>query len=84
MKQMTADEKFFADIKSFTSIIDKLNDPNDEIKFTKDEKTKLTFRLKENVDHMRKQVKKGFFIKRWFYKSILNQYNSILENHFKD
>jgi hypothetical protein len=84
MKQMAADEKFFMDVKTFNSIIDKLNDPNDEVKFTKDEKTKLVFRLKENVTHMSKQINKGFFIKRWFYKSVYNQYNNMLENHFKD
>ncbi len=84
MKQMASEEKFFADVKSFNSIIDKLNDPTDEVKLTKDEKTKLVFRLKENVEHMGKEVKKGFFIKRWFYKSILNQYKSLLENHFND
>jgi hypothetical protein len=83
-KQMAADEKFYTDVKSFNSIIDKLNDPNDEVKFTKDEKTKLVFRLKENIEHMKKQINKGFFIKRWFIKSIYNQYNNLLENHFKD
>ena len=84
LKQMSADEKFYNDVKSFNSIIDKLNDPSEEVKFTKDEKTKLVFRLKENIEHMNKEIKKGFFIKRWFYKSILNQYSSLLENHFNN
>jgi hypothetical protein len=84
LKQMTADERFYADLKSFNSIIDKLNEGSDEIKLTKDEKTKLVFRLKENVDHMKKQASKGFFIRRWFYKSAYSQYDKLLQNHFID
>lgn len=84
LKQMASDERFFADLKSFNSIIDKLNDGNDEIKLTKDEKTKLVFRLKENVDYMKKRANKGFFIKRWFYKSAYSQYDNLLNNHFID
>lgn len=84
-KQMSADERFYTDLRSFNSIIEKLNDPAaDEIKLTKDEKTKLVFRLKENIDNMKKKVNKGFIVKRWFFKSIFNQYNSLFENHFKD
>jgi hypothetical protein len=84
LKQMTSDERFFADLKSFNSIIEKLNSETDEIKLTKDEKTKLVFRLKENVDHMKKQSAKGFFLKRWFYKSAYSQYDKLLQNHFTD
>ncbi|MFA7227960.1 MAG: hypothetical protein WC061_02910 [Melioribacteraceae bacterium] len=84
LKQMTSDERFFADLKSFNSVIDKLNAGTDEIKLTKDEKTKLVFRLKENVDHMKKQAGKGFFLKRWFYKSAYSQYDKLLQNHFTD
>jgi hypothetical protein len=84
LKQMTSDERFFSDVKSFNSIIDKLNEGSDEVKFTKDEKTKLVFRLKENVDHMKKQASKGFFLKRWFYKSAYTQYDNILKNHFTE
>lgn len=81
-KQMSADERFYTDLRSFNSIIEKLNDPSDEIKLTKDEKTKLVFRLKENINHMKKKISKGFFLTRWFYKSVYNQYNNLFENHF--
>ena len=84
LKQMSADERFAADMKSFNSIIDKINEGGDEIKLTKDEKTKLVFRLKENVNHMKKQAGKGFFIRRWFYKSAYSQYDKLLQNHFTD
>ena len=82
LKQMEADERFYADIKSFNSIIDKLNEGNDEIKFTKDEKTKLVFNLNNNVAELKKRASKSFFITRWFYKSAYKQYESILQKHF--
>jgi hypothetical protein len=63
---MSADERFYTDLRTFNSIIDKINDPTDEIKLTKDEKTKLVFRIKENVDHMKKQITKGFFLNDGF------------------
>lgn len=84
LKQISADEKFFSDVRSFNSIVDKLNTPEYEIKFTKEEKTKLVFRLKENVDHLENQIKKSGFLKRWLYKSAYKQYNSLLEKYFND
>lgn len=84
LKQMSADERFYGDIRAFNSIIDKLNEPVEEIKFTKEEKTKLVFRLKENVEHLQKQLKNAGFIKRWLYKSVYSQYKNLLQNHFND
>lgn len=84
LKQMSADEKFYGDIRAFNSIIDKLNESTDEIKFTKEEKTKLVLRLKENVEHIERQLKKSGFIKRWLLKSVYNQYKNLLQNHFND
>ena len=84
LKQMSADERFYNDIRTFNSITDKLNGSSEEIKLTKEEKTKLTFRLKENTDHLRKKLKNAWFIKKWLYKSIYTQYESLLTNHFSD
>ncbi len=84
LKQISADEKFYADVRSFTSIVDKLNSSDLEIKLTKEEKTKLAFRLKENVDHMGKQIKSSGFLKRWLYKSAYNQYKILLDNYFSN
>ncbi len=84
LKQMSTDEKFYTDLRSFNSIVDKLNSSDEEIKFTKEEKTKLAFRLKENIDHTKKLMSKGFFIKRWLYKSVHAQYKNLLETHFTD
>lgn len=84
IKQMTTDEKFFQDVRSFKSILEKLQSGESEMKFTKDESTKLAFRLKENLGNMKKEMKKGFFIKRWIYKSAYNQFAGLIETHFSD
>jgi hypothetical protein len=84
LKQMSGDSKFFAEEKAFNSIIEKLNQGDDTIKFTKDEKTRLTHQLKQNSEFMKKEMKKSWFIKKWLYKSIYKQYDSLLERHFKD
>ncbi len=84
LKQVSGDSRFFAEEKVFNSIIDKLNQSEEIVKFTKDEKTRLTNQLKQNSDFMKKEMKKSWFIKKWLYKSLFNQYDNILEKHFKD
>ncbi|MDT3696331.1 MAG: hypothetical protein ROY99_08040 [Ignavibacterium sp.] len=84
LKQVAGDSKFFAEEKAFNSIIEKLNQSDDVIKFTKDEKTRLTNQLKQNSDFMKKNMKKSWFLKKWLYKSLYNQYDNLLEKHFKD
>ncbi len=84
LKQMSGDSKFFAEEKAFNSIIEKLNQGNDVVKFTKDEKTRLTHQLKQNSEFMKKEMKKSWFLKKWLYKSIYKQYDNLIEKHFKD
>ncbi|HMN48173.1 MAG TPA: hypothetical protein PKD67_03480 [Ignavibacteriaceae bacterium] len=84
LKQMSGDDKFFAEEKAFNSIIGKLNQAEGTIKFTKDEKIRLTHQLKQNSDFMKKEMKKSWFFKKWLYKSLYNQYDNLLEKHFKD
>lgn len=84
LKQMSGDDKFFAEEKAFNSIITKLNAAEGTIKFTKDEKIRLTHQLKQNSDFMKKEMKKSWFFKKWLYKSLYNQYDNLLEKHFKD
>ncbi|MDX9923935.1 MAG: hypothetical protein RBS48_04160 [Ignavibacteriaceae bacterium] len=85
IKQMSDDNKYYEFVKSFQSIIDKIDaSAGDSIKLTKDEKTKLTFQLKENIKFIQGQVKNAWFIKKWLYKSMLTQYSALMENHFKD
>jgi hypothetical protein len=84
LKQIEGDNKFFAETRAFNSIIDKLNSNAETIKFTKDERTRLLHQLEENIKFLKNQVKKSWFLKKWLYKSMLNQYENILNIHFKD
>ncbi len=82
LKQIEGDNKYFSEIRSFNSILSKLESENDEIKLTKDERTKLKFMLEQNAKYLSDQVKKSWFIKKWMYKSLSNQYNNLLSKHF--
>ncbi len=84
INQMQGDEKFQPDIRVFNSIIEKLSNSLDEIKLTKDEKTKLVLQLKENVKYIQTQIKKSWIFKKWLYRSMYNQYNNILITHFNE
>ena len=77
VKQMETDDRLVKEVRIFNSIISKLNSNPDKVKFTKEEKTKLIFQLGENVKHLQKKVDKAWFLTKWFYKNMLNQYQSI-------
>lgn len=77
-KQMETDDRLVREVKTFGSIIQKLESGETKIKFTKEEKTKLNFQLNENVKHLQTKVDNAWFLTKWFYKNMLNQYNSIL------
>jgi len=83
LKQMEGDNKYFAEAKAFNSILNKINSDENPVKLTKDEKTRLTFQMKQNVEHIDKQMNSSWFIKKWIMKSLYNQYNSLLESHFR-
>ena len=83
LKQIEGDNKFFAEAKAFNAILEKLNTVEEQIKLTKDERTRLKFQLENNVKFLQKQLGKAWFFKKWLYKSMLKQYNLLLETHFK-
>lgn len=80
---MSSDDKYFAEVKAFNSILEKLNANADSVKLTKDEKIRLTNNIKQNMDYIRKQMDKSWFLKKWLMKSLYKQYADIYENHFK-
>ena len=84
LRQMNGDKKFYAETKAFNSILTKLELPDGTIKFTKDEKTRLTYQIKLNVEQIKKQMDKSWFIKKWLMKSLYTQYSNLLEVHFKN
>lgn len=83
LKQMEGNNQYFAETKAFNSILTKINSGDETIKLTKDEKTRLTFQMKQNVDHIKKQMNNSWFIKKWLMNSLYNQYNDLLNTHFK-
>lgn len=84
INQMQGDDRFFRDIKNFESIIEKIDSGEDPIKLTKEEKTKLVLQLKENVKHIKNQLNSAWFVKKWFLRSIYNQYHNLLNEHFSN
>lgn len=84
LKQIEGDSKFFNESRVFNSILEKLNGNSDSIKFTKEERTRLVHQLTENVKFLKKDLTKVGFIKKFLYKSMIKQYDNILEKHFND
>jgi hypothetical protein len=83
LKQIEGDPKFVAEIRTFNSLSEKLA-ADGVVKLTKEEKTKLALQLKENVKHLQTNMKKGWFIKRWLFKSMYVQYNNLYLKYFED
>ena len=84
LKQTEGDNRFFSETKAFGSILSKLDSGESTIKLTKDERMRLVHQLKNNIDYLNKEIKKSWFLKKWLYKSLYNQYSGLIENHFKD
>ncbi len=84
LKHMEGNNQFFAETKAFNSILNKISSDENPIKFTKDEKNRFTFQMKENVKHIEKEMRSSWFLKKWMMKSLYKQYNSLLTTHFRD
>jgi hypothetical protein len=84
LKQVEGDNRFFAEAKTFNSLLTKLSGSEPVIKLTKEELTKLKYQLDQNVKYLNDQVRKSWFIKKWMYRSMSNQYENILETHFRN
>lgn len=84
LKQIEGDNKFFAETRAFNSILEKLNGSSKSVKLTKEERTRLVHQLTENVKFLKKDLPKVGFIKKFLYKSMIKQYDNILEKHFKN
>jgi hypothetical protein len=83
LKQVEGDNRYFAEERALKSIIEKLSADSDTIKLTRDERTRLKHQLEQNVKFLKEKTAKAWFIKKWLYRSMLTQYNSILDRHFK-
>jgi len=83
LKQMEGNNQYFSERKAFNSILNKIAADDNTVKLTKDEKTRLTFQIKQNVEYLGKEMKNSWFIKKWMIKSLYNQYTSLLDTHLK-
>jgi hypothetical protein len=83
LKQTDGDSKFFAESRALNSVIEKLQANTNSVKLTKDERTRLEHQLTENVKFLEKEMNKSWFIKKFLYKSMLKQYENILNKHFE-
>lgn len=84
LKQIEGDSKFFAESRAFNSIVDKITNSSEVVKLTKDESTRLQHQLSENLKYMKKEFSKSGFIKKFLYKSMIKQYESIINKHFSN
>ena len=82
--QMQGDDRFANDVRAFNSIIEKINTDPQDVKLSKDEKTRLVRQLRENVKYIEKEMSRTNFIKKWLMRSMRKQYTSILTNHFSE
>lgn len=84
LKQMEGDQRFYAGVRSFSSIVSKLESESESVKLTKEELSLLTYQLKENVKFLKQKMQKGWFLKKFMYKTMYKQYQNLLDNHFNE
>lgn len=82
INQMSTDSRFAPDIKAYSSIMEKLQTADEEVKFTKDESRRLTLQLRENAKQIKIKAGSSWFLMRWIYNSLYNQYSTLLKDHF--
>ena len=84
LKQVSGVQEHFRTERAFTSIMEKINGPDESVKFTKEEFMNISEQLKLNIRHINEQIKKAWIIKKWILKSLLSQYTVIYDTHFKE
>mgnify|MGYP001474763803 CR=1 FL=1 len=84
LRQVEGDNRYFAEAKAFHSILDKIHSGEESVRLTKDERNKLEVLLKQNIKYLKEKSAKSWFIKKWLFKSLYVQYESLVNNHFAD
>ncbi|MBN8545636.1 MAG: hypothetical protein J0L60_05805 [Ignavibacteria bacterium] len=67
----------------FSTILDKINE-SDSVKFTKDEYFTLKNMVVANHNHLKKQISKAGFFKKFFFSSLEKQYGKLLTKYFQE
>lgn len=84
LKQLEGDNRFYQEARAFNSILEKLNSGETVIKLTRDERVRIKNQLEQNIKHLKKELGKAGFFKKFLYRSMLKQYENIFSSHFKD
>lgn len=84
LKETDGRNDLYNEARAFRGVLQKIEAGESPVKFTKDEYTRFQFHLKQNVKHLSAEMGKAWFLKRWLYKSLVTQYQSLLTTHFKD
>ena len=84
LKQLGDNKDYYPYITAFKSVLEKLNSGDESIRLTKDEKSKVKDQLENSLKLYKKEIQKSWFLKKWLYRSMITQYEAILENHFKN
>ncbi len=83
LKQIQGDNRYITEIRIYQSLFDKLSSSQSPIRLTKEEIKRLELQLSENAKLLKEKIKKSIFFMKWIYRPLLNQYESILNKHFK-
>lgn len=84
VKQMEGNEKYINELNTFNTVLEKLLSGQDPVKFTKAERTKLVLQLTENIKYIQSKMRNSWFVKKWFFRAMYNQYNNLFEKHFSE
>lgn len=84
LNQLAGSAQYARAYNVFSSIVNKLNSAEPKIKFTKEERTLLESNLRKNLTFLKDKIARSSFLTRWLYKSIVKQYEFIINKHFND
>ncbi|MBM4175762.1 MAG: hypothetical protein FJ213_06260 [Ignavibacteria bacterium] len=83
LKQIEGDSRYSSEIRIYQSLSEKFSSSQEVVKLTKEESKRIETQLTENLKQYKDAIKKSWFFKKWMYKSLINQYEGLLNNHFK-
>ncbi len=83
LKQIEGDNRYAGEVRIYQSISEKLSSQQEVIKLTKEESKRLETQLSENLKQYKEAIKKSWFFKKWMYKSLIGQYEGLLNDHFR-
>ncbi|MDP4115427.1 MAG: hypothetical protein Q8903_04795 [Bacteroidota bacterium] len=84
LKQLGDNKDYYPYTTAYKSVLEKINSGDETIRLTKDEKGKVKEQLENSLKLYKKEIKKAWFFKRWLYRSMITQYEALVENHFKN